>query len=842
MKRKNHIMQNTTSRLGRMLIVVTMFAAFIVTSVANSPAQAAPIDCSRGINLSFEDPVITSNWTIVPATPGWFTTDKGIEIWKSGFNKVLAPDGKQLSELQGNNNSANWQDIPTFGGDEIEWSFYHRGRQDNDTVVVRLGSTGTQTDEGTYTTGTEAFEKYGKTYVVPDGQTTTRFVLDPVDRGSVGNLVDLVEFALTCEIGLETTFTGSTDTDGSGTVTVGDVYDFSYVVTNLGTATLASIDVAEGLGDTVTCDDATLVPGASTQCSASHSITQPEIDAGAVESSATASGTDAAGVTVDASDVVSVAVDQLPAVSVEKQGAVDGNIVSPAGRPDEGDAIDYSFLVTNNGNVTLSDIQITDPLIDSVVCPDTPLAPGDSHTCSGTYTLQQDDIDLGSVDNTATVSATPPVGDPVGNTDSVTVTIDQVTSLDISKTATSSDYDTVGEKVSYEITVVNTGNVELVNVSVNDPNADDGSIACTPTIPSSLLPGATLTCAATHTVTQEDLDSGSITNVASAAGVGRLNDVTASDDSDSVVVEGIQNHDLEFSKAAESTPVGDGTFLTKYTLTVANTGNVTAENVQMTDDLVAVFGDGHFAVDTVTSATLAINPGYDGADDINLLVGDDDLAPGASAVVILDVIVDPMGVAGAFRNVATVLSEGVQQTNEWTDVADVAFDVAFDLTIDKTANASAAPGDNVTWTLVVGNAGPSAVLGPITVTDTLDDTLEFVSGGGDGWSCAHAHGTVSCTSTVPLASGTSSTIEIVTTVNAQIGDSITNSASVVSADASNESDPSNNVDSATVDIDSLPMTGFETTDVAGAGLASIIFGLMLLIATSRSRRRQTEIS
>ncbi len=844
MKRKIKPMPHTLERAGRMLIVVTMLAAFFVTSAANSPAHATPVDCSRGTNLSFEDPdiaPITPNWTIID-TPGWSTPVGGVEIWRSGFNGASVPEGggAQLAELQGSGSYPNWQDIPTLGGDEIEWSFYHRGRQDEDTVIVRLGSTQNQTYADQFTTETSAWAHPSGTYVVPSGQTTTRFVLDPVDSGTVGNLVDLVGLALTCEIDLGSSFVGSTDTDASGTVTVGDLFDFSYTVTNTGTATLESIGVVEGLGNSVTCGETTLKPDDSTTCSTSHSVTQPEIDAGAVESSATASGTDAARITVTDSDTVPVGVEPVPAVSVIKSGLVDPTLVTPAGRPDVGDTINYSFVVTNDGNVTLSGTEIADPLIDSVVCPDASLAPGDSHTCNGVYTLTQDDIDLGSVDNEATASATPPVGDLVDDTDIVTVTVDQATSLAVTKTSETVSYDTVGEQIDYAITVKNTGNVELVDVAVADTNADDGSITCSPTPPTALLPGASMACTATHTVTQDDLDNGSVTNVASAIGVGRLNGVTASDESDHVVVKGVQDHDLEFEKTASSTPLGDGTFRTRYTLTVTNSGNVTARDIQMTDDLVAVFGAGHFAVDAVTSTSLSVNPGYDGAGTIELLAGTDDLAPGASGVITLDVIVDPMGVAGAFTNVATVLAAGLEAPIARVDVADVSFDVSFDLTIDKSTNASAAPGDDVMWTIVIGNKGPSAVLGPITVTDALDDRLEFISGDGDGWSCTHAHGTVTCARTVPLDAGATSTIEVVTKVNAQIGDSVTNTASVASADASNEVDPANNVDNTTVLVDSLPMTGFETTDLAGIALAAIIFGLMLLVVTKRPRTRKTD--
>ena len=45
------------------------------------------------------------------------------------------------------------------------------------------------------------------------------------------------------------------------------------------------------------------------------------------------------------------------------------------------------------------------------------LAPGESVTATATYELTQDDVDAGEVENTASVTGTPPTGEPVTSTD-----------------------------------------------------------------------------------------------------------------------------------------------------------------------------------------------------------------------------------------------------------------------------------------------------------------------------------------------------------------------------------------------------------------------------------------
>ena len=76
-----------------------------------------------------------------------------------------------------------------------------------------------------------------------------------------------------------------------------------------------------------------------------------------------------------------------------------------------GDAIDYSYLLTNTGNVTLSGtgaggvFTVTDDKA-TVTCPATPtsLAPGGTVTCTATYTVVSGDLGS-SVTNQATAHA-----------------------------------------------------------------------------------------------------------------------------------------------------------------------------------------------------------------------------------------------------------------------------------------------------------------------------------------------------------------------------------------------------------------------------------------------------
>ncbi|MEZ2416205.1 gliding motility-associated C-terminal domain-containing protein, partial [Muriicola sp. E247] len=80
-----------------------------------------------------------------------------------------------------------------------------------------------------------------------------------------------------------------------------------------------------------------------------------------------------------------------------------------------GETISYTFTVTNVGTVPLGNITVTDPLVEVIGGPLTILEPGqsDSTTFTATYTITQADIDAGSFQNTATVTAFIPDNGPI---------------------------------------------------------------------------------------------------------------------------------------------------------------------------------------------------------------------------------------------------------------------------------------------------------------------------------------------------------------------------------------------------------------------------------------------
>jgi len=111
---------------------------------------------------------------------------------------------------------------------------------------------------------------------------------------------------------------------------------------------------------------------------------------------------------------------------------------------------------------------------------------------------------------------------------------------------------------------------------------------------------------------------------------------------------------------------------------------------------------------------------------------------------------------------------------------------ATDVFVTKTVGRFFTVGADAVYTLTVTNAGPAATNAPITVTDDLPASLDFVSATGSGWTCSASEGTVTCATGDPLAVGdTSSSITLTVSVGSAAYPGVTNSATVTYAGDTN---------------------------------------------------------
>ncbi len=152
-----------------------------------------------------------------------------------------------------------------------------------------------------------------------------------------------------------------------------------------------------------------------------------------------------------------------------------------------GETINYAFAVTNTGNVTITNIVVTDTKVTVVGNPIASLAVGATNTATITasYILTQADIDAGQVTNSALAIGKDPKNNDVKDISGTAVDNQKLpTVIDLSnslnpkialvKTGVFVDenkdgFAQVGETINYAFAVTNTGNVTITNIVVTDP-------------------------------------------------------------------------------------------------------------------------------------------------------------------------------------------------------------------------------------------------------------------------------------------------------------------------------------------------------------------------------------
>ncbi|MCO6484212.1 MAG: gliding motility-associated C-terminal domain-containing protein, partial [Saprospiraceae bacterium] len=183
-----------------------------------------------------------------------------------------------------------------------------------------------------------------------------------------------------------------------------------------------------------------------------------------------------------------------------------------------------------------------------------------------------------------------------------------------------------------------------------------------------LAPGESQIFSATYTITQDDVDAGSVFNTATATGLDPDNNPVS--DADDATVNALQYPLMGVSKWVNDGPHNnfDGTFTLTYGIRVENMGNVTLNDIQITEDLSAAFGTAEqYQVIQIASSALTVNNLFDGEADLLLLSGSDQLAVGEDASLELTIVVKPGINLGPYMN--TVVGVGV--TPSFVPVSDL---------------------------------------------------------------------------------------------------------------------------------------------------------------------------
>ncbi len=516
---------------------------------------------------------------------------------------------------------------------------------------------------------------------------------------------------------------------GADAYNAGQVISYSFVVTNTGNVPVTGIAVneveftgSEGL-PAVTCPATALDPAQQMTCTASYELSQDDVDSGSLRNTANATGTSATGpVTSDDSSVVTP---QTPISRLTLTKSANTAFVNAAD-----DVISYSFLVRNTGNVTIHDVEVeesafsgagTDPVVN---CPADVLTPGQQMECTAGYTVLQADMNAGSVVNTARVVGVDPTDADVESAASTwTVAANTAPAISVLKTADVTTYDEVGDVIGFTFLITNTGNVLLSGVEISEGaftgTGDLDDVTCPV---DELAPTATVTCEADYTVTQADLDRGSIANTATAFGYAPAEDDATVSTSSTVTVAALQSPALELVKSATPTVVDAAGDTVTYEFRVTNTGNVTLTSLAISE--IAFSGTGAVAAPACPGGALA---------------------PDAERTCVLTYQVTQADVdAGEVVNTAVAtarLGTAPVESDESTATVDIEREPGLSLvkSAEPAAPADFHAGETITYTFVITNTGN------VTITDAGVVEGDF-SGTGP-------LPDPTCASTAPLAPG-----------------------------------------------------------------------------------------
>ena len=516
-----------------------------------------------------------------------------------------------------------------------------------------------------------------------------------------------------------------TKSHDEGSFGLGDTVTFNITATNIyadpQTITLEEID-----GVTLAQSEFADVPaGETVETTATYTITEADIIAQTFTNTVTAK---VGNVTKKAEDTVTASEidDPQPSLSVTKETTSE----APADGYALGDTIEYKITVTNDGNLTISNIKVTDTVAGydaediTANLDKTTLAPGESATATFTHEVTEQDILAGSVKNDATATGDNESDDPTdpGDGDTEDPVEDPDPSLSVEKETTSTpangDKYALGETIEYKITVTNDGNLTISDIKVTDTVAGYDAEDITANLDkTTLAPGESATATFTHEVTEQDILAGTVKNDATADGSNKSDDPTDPGDGDTEDPIEDPQPSLSVEKKTVSTPENGETYALgetiEYEITVTNDGNLTISDIQVTD-------------------TVA---GYD-AEDISAALDKSELAPGESAVAKFTHEVTEQDIlAGTVKNDAT--ADGSNKSDDPTDPGDGTTEDPTDdpqpkLSSEKTSTgkmtgkdengkAAYAEGDELTYTISVTNEGN------LTATDikVVDEKLGY---------------------------------------------------------------------------------------------------------------------
>jgi len=562
-------------------------------------------------------------------------------------------------------------------------------------------------------------------------------------------------------------------------------------------------------GGTITCTNPGPLTSGNSLLTLTISMTAPAAT-GSITNSATVSNS--VSDPVPSNNTASVTTNVGPQANL----SITKTVVSPAPPTpvNPGQNITYSIVVRNNGPSTATGVTVSDPTPTGIAflsvtgsgCTSFPcligtLNAGQSVTLTSMYTVPPS-YSGGPIVNTASVSEVETDPNLADNQSTTTTNVGAAADVAISKNGPPSV--TLGQNITYTISVSNFGPAGATGVTVSDPtpagltpvSVSGGGCTAFPCTIGALAAGPPVTITATYNVPVTYSGPSPILNTAT---VTSASDPNASNNSSTASTTINAQADLGIAKTGPpSVSVGQNV---TYTINITNSGTLAAANT--------------FVSDPTPPGLTPVSVTGGGCSAFPCAVGT--INPGGSVAITATYNVPAGYLAASITNTASVSTSSPESNlanNSATAVTPVSNTAVADLSILKAGPANAAFNDLVDFTVIVTNNGPNTAMN-VVISDTTPSNLAFISNSGG---CTTAY---PCT--IPsLAANSQVSILSRYRVIADSG-TIVNTSTVTSS--ASDPAPGNNASSSTVQIVkplTCPQAPVLTAPLIGATVGSPI--------------------
>jgi uncharacterized repeat protein (TIGR01451 family) len=317
-------------------------------------------------------------------------------------------------------------------------------------------------------------------------------------------------------------------------------------------------------------------------------------------------------------------------------------------------------------------------------------------------------------------------------------------SLTLAKSTTSKGYGAAGNVVEYNYLVTNTGQAALSEVRVTD---NKNSVSC----PSATLAkGASETCTGSYKVVQSDVDTGSVTNTATAYGVG-FQGVSVASSPEAVTV--LASKAAPAMTLTETTPsiggYGAAGEVIDFFYAAKDTGTTSLTNIAVTDGITNLNGDTEPVTVVCPSGTIAPGQSLMCFASYTISQDDVDFSPLTTGNVPNPQGSSFTGFEGAQATATTLLEAPIFATGAPLTVGATFATAGVTLvkTSDKDSSGFSGVGDTITYTYTYTNSGTISLTNVGVVDSVAGSTTTFDATCGDSGNVLLPEQSDTCTAT-----------------------------------------------------------------------------------------------